>query len=138
MANTITGRILSIGQVMQVAGKDPSRPLLKREVIMDCTRHDPYTGERAKYENTPALEFVGDAVHELDAYRSGDIVTVSFSVEGRKYTGKDGQTRIFTSVRPYRIERNARQAEVQQQLITPEERPLPFPPKKEDDNALPF
>lgn len=137
MANTITGRILSIGQVMQVAGKDPSRPLLKREVIMDCTRHDPYTGERSKFENIPSFEFTGDTTKELDNFRSGDIVTITFEVVGSRYEDKTThQQRIFTRVRPYRIERKASQATAQPQLITPEQRPLPFPPKQDD--SLPF
>ncbi len=106
MANTITGRVLSVGQPLQVAGKDPSRPIIKRELVMDCTRHDPYTGERSQWENTPMLEFTGDLCRELDTIQQGDIVTVSFSVEGTRYEDKaTRQQKIFTRVRPYRVEK---------------------------------
>lgn len=111
MSNQITGRVLSIGQPLQVAGNDPSRPIIKRELIIDCTRHDPYTGERSKFENTPLLEFTGDGVRMLDGFKCGDIVTVTFDVVGTKYTDKSThQPKIFTRVRPYRIEMRTQQS----------------------------
>lgn len=116
MSNTITGKVLSVGQATQMPGKDPSRPFVKRELVIDCTRHDPVTGERSPFENTPMLEFVGDSVHMLDDIQAGDIVTVTIDIVGTKYQDKaTRQEKIFTRVRPYKIERraNASQASYQ-------------------------
>lgn len=116
MPNTITGRVLSVGQPLQVAGKDPSRPFTKRELVLDCTRYDPYTGERSKFENTPLLEFGGDICKDLDGIRPGDVVTVSFDITGTKYQDKTTrQEKIFTRVRPYKVEKHSAQQAVQAQ-----------------------
>ena len=132
MPNTITGRVLSVGQPLQVAGKDPSRPFIKRELVLDCTRYDPYTGERSKFENTPLLEFGGDICKDLDGIRPGDVVTVSFDITGTKYQDKTTrQEKIFTRVRPYKVEKHSAQQAVQaqpQQAAQPQQYAQPQSP----------
>ena len=65
MANQISGRVIAVSKVQTVASADPSKaPLKKREIYIDCTRYDPYTGERSQYENKPLLEFVSDRTLE--------------------------------------------------------------------------
>ena len=85
--------VLGVRDTEYVAGRDPQAPFKKRKIMLDCTRRDQYTGERSGYENTPVIEFTGDKVAELDKCKAGDIVEVKFAVEGRNYTGKDGQPR---------------------------------------------
>lgn len=105
MRNEITGKVLAIGQPLQLPSKEPNKPFVKRELTLDCTRHDPYTGERSRYENTPMLEFAGDICGELDNIKVGDIVTITFEVVGSKYVDKTTKAvRIFTRIRPYKIE----------------------------------
>ena len=106
MANQITGKILYIYPPQQLPAKDGSKTFVKRSIVLDCTRFDPYTGERG-FENTPLLEFFGDRCQELDKYRVGQVVTVSFDVTGSRYTNRDGREQIFTRVNPYRIELRA-------------------------------
>ena len=60
MANQITGRIIEIGQTVQIPSKNGGSPFIKREFILDATPYDPYTGERSEYENIIPLEFTGD------------------------------------------------------------------------------
>lgn len=128
MANTITGRVLSVGQPLQVTGRDPSRPIIKRELLIDCTRHDPYTGERSQYENTPLLEFIGDACRDLDTLRQGDIVTVTFSVEGTRYRDKSTQQeKVFTRVRPYRVEKRQKPQQPAPPVQQPQSAPAYHP-----------
>lgn len=103
MANQITGKILYIYPPQQITTKDGSKTIVKRGVVLDCTRYDPYTGERG-FENTPLMEFFGDKCAELDNFQIGQIVTVLFDLQGSKYAGDDGRSKIFTSVRPYKIE----------------------------------
>ena len=66
MANQITGRIIEIGQTVQIPSKNGGSSFTKREFILDATTYDPYTGERSEYENIIPLEFSGDKCTELD------------------------------------------------------------------------
>lgn len=102
MANEITGRIYSIAPTQQIASKDGQSVYLKREFILDCTRYDAWTGE-AGYENFVKLEFSGDKCQALDGFAVGQVVVVSFNVQGVRYK-RDGKDEIFTTIRPYRIE----------------------------------
>ena len=115
MANQITGKILYIYPPQQVQGKNSA--ITKRAIVLDCTRFDPYTGERG-FENTPMLEFIGERCSELDKYRQGQVVTVSFDVQGTRYR-KDGTEQIFTRVQPYRIEARAMRTQAQPQPNVP-------------------
>lgn len=109
MANQISGRVIAVSKVQTVASADPSKaPLKKREIYIDCTRYDPYTGERSQYENKPLLEFVSDKIlgkvnPVLDSIQKDDIVTISFDLQGRQYKGKDGKTQFTTGIRCYDI-----------------------------------
>lgn len=109
MANTITGKIVRIGLPQQVATKDPSKAFNRREIVIDCTRHDPYTGEAGHY-NPVLLEFTREGCNDLDNYNPGDVVTISFSLEGYEYKDRNtGEDKIFTKVRPYKIEARSQQ-----------------------------
>ena len=111
MANSISGRVIAVSAVTTVASADASKqPLKKRMVYLDCTRYDPYTGERSQFENKPLMEFTGDRVLEkvnpkLDGIKAGDVVTVFFDVQGMDYTDKaTGKKRNFTGIRAYDVQ----------------------------------
>lgn len=145
MANTITGKIKHIGQVQEIPSKNGGNPFIKRELVIDSTRFDPYTGERDKFENYPMFEFCGDKCAELDNFNINDIVTVSFDLQGRSWVDSEGKTKYITSIRGYKIE--ARQSvqqgtrpTSQQQVIYQQPRqaytpPVPpdFPPPSSND-----
>ncbi|MCC8037312.1 MAG: DUF3127 domain-containing protein [Bacteroidales bacterium] len=100
--NTITGKILQISPVQTITGKT-GKQFQKQELVLDCTKYDPYTGERG-FENTPAIEFTQDRCAMLNGFQPGQIVTVAFDLFGSRST--DG-TRWFTSVRGYAVELRA-------------------------------
>ena len=104
MALTITGKVYSVGDTVSIVSKNGGQPFLKREVVLDCTRFDPYTGERDKFENFPQFEFGGDKCSELDKCKVGDVVTISFDLSGSFYKGQDGVERNFTRIRGYKVE----------------------------------
>lgn len=111
MSNSISGRVIAVSAVTTVASADASKqPLKKRMVYLDCTRYDPYTGERSQFENKPLMEFTGDRVLEkvnpkLDGIKAGDVVTVFFDVQGMDYTDKaTGKKRNFTGIRAYDVQ----------------------------------
>ena len=138
MSNSISGRVIAVSAVTTVASADASKqPLKKRMVYLDCTRYDPYTGERSQFENKPLMEFTGDRVLEkvnpkLDGIKAGDVVTVFFDVQGMDYTDKaTGKKRNFTGIRAYDVQvvRQAgdQQGQQQGQQFFPNSSPQPQP-----------
>lgn len=133
MANTIIGRVLLVGPIEEIPTRNGGLSFLKRSLVLDCSRFDQFTGQ--KYENYPQIEFASKNVSLLDGLKEGEIVEVSFALQGRSYT-KDGTTRFFTSIVGYNVEaRNTAQEQpVAQQA--PQSAPAPQPDPQNDD--LPF
>ena len=104
MANQITGRIIKISPTVQIPSKAGGNPFIKRELLIDATTYDPYTGERNEYENIIPLEFSGEKCTELDHFNNGDIVTVSFALQGRSWKNTNGEIKQIASIRCYKIE----------------------------------
>lgn len=99
MANTIVGRILKVGQTVNVSR---NKEFLKKELVLDCSRFDEFTGE--KRENYVVLSFTQKRCEELNGYNVGDLVEVSFVLSGRSYV-KDGQTKYLTDIIGYKVAR---------------------------------
>lgn len=113
----ITGKVIAFSEKETVTTSNGQRE--KRKLFIDCTRYDPYTGQRDEFENTPLIEFGGKSLEKLDALitqglKKDDVVTIKFAVQGIKYT-KDGKQNIFTTIRPYDIELRVLNQQVQQQ-----------------------
>ena len=149
MSNQITGRLIEIGQTVQIPSKSGGNPFLKREFLLDATTHDPYTGERSQYENILPLEVSGDKCAELYQFRIGDVITVSFALQGREWTNQDGQVKRMVSIRCYKLEARRPVQQVAQavQPVQPTVQPAPqpayqqFPPVDENGEPkddLPF
>lgn len=135
MANQITGRIIEIRQTVQIPSKSGGSPFTKREFILDATTYDPYTGERSEYENIIPLEFSGDKCAELDRFKQGDVVTVSFVLQGRSWTNQDGELKRMASIRCYKIDAHGGVSQSQQTTLVQQATPQPtyqqpqnFPP----------
>ena len=151
MANQISGRVIALSQVKEVASSDPSKPAMKkRELYMDCTRFDPYTGERSQFENKPLLEFGGDKVlAKLESLniKPNDIVKVSFDIQGTPYKDKNtGKMRVYTAIRCYDIEVSRRAdgsvpqtaaPQPQQSAPQPQPQPAPAPAPQPVNDPLP-
>lgn len=141
MANQVIGRVFQIGNTEPIKSKDGSKTYYKRELVLDATRFDGMTGERG-FDNFPTFEFSGDKCAELDQFKVGEIVTVSFDLQGTKYE-KDGQTKFFTRVRGYKVERRqvqqpqAPQQPAPQGGYVPQPAPQQFPPQQADSD-MPF
>lgn len=125
MANQITGRIIEIGQTVQIPSKTGGKAFTKREFILDATTYDPHTGERSEYENVIPLEFSGDKCAELDRYKNDDVVTISFVLQGRSWTNQDGELKRMASIRCYKIE--ARGGVSQSPQTVPAQQPIQQP-----------
>lgn len=101
MALKMIGKVFSIGVTQSIPSKN-GNTFNKRELVLDATRYDGLTGEKG-VENYPMFEFGGERCAELDKFKVGDIVEVSFDLQGSFYT-KDGVEKNMTRVRGYRIE----------------------------------
>lgn len=127
MALQITGRIRSIGSTQSIPSKNGGTTLEKRELILDTTRFDPYTGERSKYENYPSLEFTGEKCKDLDGYQVGQVVTVTFELQGNFFMGQDGTEKNITRARAFKVEARAVQHTAQPQAPQPMAQPMAQP-----------
>ena len=97
--------------------------------------YDPYTGERSEYENVIPLEFSGDKCAELDRFNQGDVVTVSFVLQGRSWTNQDGELKRMASIRCYKID--ARGGVSQSQQTTSVQQPAPQPTYQQQPQNFP-
>lgn len=118
----ITGRVIALSAVQEIPSREAGKPAMKkRELYLDMTMYDPYTGERSDRENKPLLEFGGDKVLEKLAalnLQKDDVVTVSFAIQGTPYKDQQtGKMKVFTAIRCYDVDvvRKAGQQQVQQQ-----------------------
>ena len=59
--------------------------------------------------------------------KKGDIITVSFDIQGNKWQNQDGKTQIITSIRPYDIEVRPAQGQTAQPAQAPAPAPAPAP-----------
>lgn len=125
MANTVTGIIREIGETQQIPSKTGGNPFMKREFLLDATPHDTWTGERSQYENILPLEVSGDKCTELDRFRIGDVITVSFALQGREWTNQDCQLKRMVSIRCYKLEYRV---QPKQDSAPRQEEPQQFPP----------
>ena len=145
--NELVGRVIAVSNVTEVPSKEAGKPAIKkRELYMDCTTYDPYTGERSQYENKPLLEFGGDKlVEKLGALdlKEGDVVKVSFFVQGTPYKDQQtGKTKVYTAIRTTDIEvirrKDGAAATTQQPANNPNPAPAPMATSKDGTDGLPF
>lgn len=135
MTNQVTGRILSISNTVQIQSQKSGSTFTKREFLLDATTYDPYTKERSEYENILPLEFSGDKCTELDRFKTGDVVTVSFVLQGRSWSTQDGELKRMVSIRCYKIE--ARGGVSQSLQNAPVQQPAPQPTYQQPQNFPP-
>lgn len=135
MAFTLIGRIIAVDQQQTVASKsDASKTFQRRQVYLDCSRYDSITGEQLS-ENKPLLEFGGKGLDQLNelckqGLKKGDLVSIEFAVQGNTYKDGQGNTKNFTGIRPYAIERyvpKSQQRQQQEQAVPQAAAPAPQP-----------
>lgn len=96
----MTGRVLSIGDVETIPSKNGGEPFKKRVIVLNCTRMD--FGKT--YENYPSFEFSGKHVDDPANFKVGDIVTISFAIQGTRYQKDNQPEKFFNTVSGYKIE----------------------------------
>lgn len=140
MANSKSGVVLAVGQPQQLKSKE-GKVFTKRSLYVDCTTFDPYTGQHSQYENKILFDFMESKMSLLDNIQVGQVVTVSFDLQGSEITEPNGQVKYFVHVRPYKIDvRQVQQPNNQPQPPQPQyQQPAPpayQPPQVEDDTPF--
>lgn len=88
----ITGKIIEVGNTIQVTDK-----LTKRELIVEYA-------ENVQYPEYIKFEGIQDRCRLLDNVKVGDNVDVHFNLKGRPHTGKDGKKNYFNSLQFWKID----------------------------------
>lgn len=128
--NTIKAKVHLVGATKTIPSKNGGEPFKKRELVLDASRFDPYTGEKSG-DNYVVIEFSNKRCEELDKLAKGDLVNVSFVLQGREYTDQTTKAvRYFTSIVGVGVEVE-RMAQVKQT------QPIQQPAQPLNDN-LPF
>lgn len=96
----MTGRILVIGEKESIPSKSSDKTFNKRVLVLNCSRS--YYGE--DYENYPSFEFTGKHIDDPLAFKVGDIVTVSFVIQGNRYKKGSDPEKYFNTIAGYKIE----------------------------------
>lgn len=149
MAFVLIGKIIAVDQQQTIASKtDASKTFQRRQVYLDCSRYDSITGDQLS-ENKPLLEFGGKGLEQLNelckqGLKKGDLVAIEFAVQGNTYKDAQGNTKNFTGIRPYAIERYIPKS--QQNAAPPQQAPVQQPPVQQPpvttptgtDDGLPF
>lgn len=131
MINKENGRLLSVGPMEQVQAKG-GKTFLKRAFLMDATGYDPNTGQRSPYENILQLEVFGERCGDLDRIQAGELITVSFVLQGNRWTDRNGNERRAVNVRCLRVEpadtSQGQQGQQPTQQLPPQAPPNQLPP----------
>lgn len=133
----MTGRVLLIGNVEEIPSKSGGEPFKKRIVVLNCTHSN--FGE--VYENYPSFEFSGKHVDDPTAFKVGEIVTISFALQGTKYQkSTNDPVKYFNTISGYKIEKYQRNAQAQQQAPTSSQPQGTQPPSQQpgQNDDLPF
>lgn len=105
--------------------------------MLDATTFDPYTGERSQYENILPLEVSEDKCSDLDRFQVGDVVTVSFALQGRQWQTQDGELKRMTSIRCYKLEKRSSSTQAEVRHSTPQSAPPQTFPPPIDEAGIP-
>ncbi len=103
----VIGTIKEMKEVVEYSEK-----FRKREVIIETEE---------KYPQTLCIEFVNDAISQLDRFNVGNAVNIGINIRGREWT-KDGDTKYFTSLNAWRISDNFASAKSEEENLSD----LPF------------
>jgi hypothetical protein len=90
----MTGVIKFIGDANQVSDKFKKREF----VVTDLSDKD------SKYDQHIAFQLTQDKCDLINAFGTGQSVTVSFNLRGREWVSPQGETKYFNTLEAWRIE----------------------------------
>lgn len=125
-----------IGNTEEIPSKNGGEPFKKRVVVLNCTHSD--FGQ--VYENYPSFEFSGKHVDDPAGFAVGEIVTISFALQGTKYQkSANDPVKYFNTISGYKIEKYQRVGQTQQQAPPSQQQGAQPPAQQSGQNDdLPF
>ncbi len=112
----------------------------KRELVLEVA-------DNPKYPQMVLFEATGDRIDQLDRFREGDDVIVTFTLRGREWRAPNGETKYFNTlsvwkVDPARATHSDRRSSDSRREPPPENRTSPHaasgPPPAGVDDDIPF
>ena len=61
-----------------------------------------------KYSQTLEIEFLNDKINLIDGFDVGENVEINVNIRGREWTNPQGQVKYFTSLSGWKIDREAK------------------------------
>lgn len=68
-------------------------------------------GKHVEKINYPEFQFTGNKCDELDQFKAGDVVEISFNPQGTPWTNKEGKTTMISQNRAWKISGASQQAQ---------------------------
>ena len=104
------GQVHYIGPTQTIPSKSGDKTYTRRQLVISQVRRDPDT-DALLTPNLPQFEVSGQYCAILDSFTQGKTVLVKFDINGRSYTGDDGELKYFTTLRAFHIEPYQRQTD---------------------------
>lgn len=80
--------------------------VMKEEVVSDrFKKRGLVLTTQEQYPQDIMIEFVQDKTDLLNGFNEGESVTVSINIRGREWKSPQGETKYFTSIQGWRIQR---------------------------------
>ena len=120
------GKLLEIFDTQEV-----SNSFKKREFVVEYA-------ENPQYPEYLKFELIQNNCQQLDDFKEGDAIRISFNLKGRKWTDPKGNVKYFNSLQAWRLEKMGEQSETSGEDAPP---PTSEEWMKEDfssDDDLPF
>jgi hypothetical protein len=124
---TLNGTVKVVGKTQQISEKFSKRELVVTETTGQFPQHIP-------------VEFTQGDTGLLDPIAPGDEVAVTCYLNGREWTGRDGVTKYFLSLKGSRIEKTGAAATPSRpaSAATPPPPSMADMPQAADEDDLPF
>lgn len=133
----ITGQLLHVYPTQQLQSKSGNQ-YQKRDFVIAVQTFDRDTGEpTVDPENTPQLTVTGDRCAQLDNIVKGQMVTVTYSLRGRRYRGEDNKERIINDINVISVTASGGAAAAAPAQPAPVQQQTPAPAVQQGDD-LPF
>lgn len=105
MAFTITGKLEKISDVKSIPSKNGGDPFLTRSIQLGVFRYDSVTGEIVERDTQHIVfDLNGKATEVANPFKVGNVVTVTFVIEGVLFTNAQNEERQFNRLRAFKIE----------------------------------
>jgi len=121
----VTGKLTVKGETQSFGANN----FRKREVVI--------TTEDSQYPQTIMVEFIQDKTDLMDKFNIGDILKISYNLNGRAWVNPQGETKYFNSIQGWRVEKIDATSQPQKSASKPQSNDG-LDSDDDSDDTLPF